>query len=410
MFDLVIYSLSARSLQYAEVSERPKQDDIKKALCGCRRRRRCCCGSGVATQGCESQRSCASWPLAFCSVRTDNFCFDSKLEELALYVACMCGTIVFMKRPAADQFQLRFIKPFLSNYYLKPPKITASTGPSLLFQPVITSSRSGFYECDYNIHKSNSTYFADMDISRTHLLSILFSQGYWRVQKAGAVIAPDGSPAKGPWNTVLGAVASNFRREIKPYEPYEIWTRVLSWDRKWLYMITHFVKKGAVKPAAYTLQGSPESSWTLGMDLSDEQELPNGDAGGHQIGAAILKPPHDAIFASAISKYVLKAGRLTVHPEAILDASGVLPPKPGGWNTMSGTKSQEDGNIILGNGVNSSTTAAEAKLGKPDWRDVERERLRGMQVVEHFAALEGLHYEYTGEDKPALGVYSELLF
>jgi Thioesterase-like superfamily len=296
------------------------------------------------------------------------------------------------------------------NVWYKPHNITVATGgPSLLFQPIITSSRSGLYECDYNIHKSNSTYFSDMDISRTHLMTVLFSQGFKRLQKSpGAIIAPDGKPAKGPWLTMLGAVECNFKREIKPYEPYEIWTRVLTWDRKWLYIITHFVKKGAVKPAAYTMQSSSTPLVAVGENSSNKQVVPNGDAGLHQNGAAMLKVPHEAIFASAISKYVAKVGRLTIHPEVIMDASGVLPPRPGGWNTMSGTESPKNGEIELDSNTIGSATATETKRDTLDWRDIERERLRGMQLAEHFAALDGLHHEFTAEDKPALGVYSEL--
>jgi hypothetical protein len=44
----------------------------------------------------------------------------------------------------------------------------------LLLLPAITSSRSPLTECDINLHKSNSTYFSDLDISRSNLVMLLF--------------------------------------------------------------------------------------------------------------------------------------------------------------------------------------------------------------------------------------------
>ena len=52
----------------------------------------------------------------------------------------------------------------------------------------------------------------------------------------------------------LGAVTCHFKREIQPYERFEIWTRVLSWDRKWIYLLSHIVREGAVRPDDWALQ------------------------------------------------------------------------------------------------------------------------------------------------------------
>jgi hypothetical protein len=53
--------------------------------------------------------------------------------------------------------------------------ITASShGGEAIFHSIITASRSPMYECDINGHKSDSTYFSDLDINRIHLISLLF--------------------------------------------------------------------------------------------------------------------------------------------------------------------------------------------------------------------------------------------
>ena len=52
----------------------------------------------------------------------------------------------------------------------------------------------------------------------------------------------------------LGGVTCTFKRELKPYRKYEIWTRVLSWDEKWVYVISHIVKPDSANPTAYSDQ------------------------------------------------------------------------------------------------------------------------------------------------------------
>ena len=169
--------------------------------------------------------------------------------------------------------------------------------PDKLFHPVISSSHVTLSEVDYNLHKSNSTYFADLDVSRSHLASHLLARGCRALAhnaEERLVMDParPGEPARGRFGVMLGAVACSFRREIKPYASYEMWTRVLSWDRKWLYLVTHFVEKGAVRPRAWDAQ-----SFGLTRPAAGEGE-----------------PPADwekKVYASAVSKYVFKIGRLT---------------------------------------------------------------------------------------------------
>jgi len=117
-----------------------------------------------------------------------------------------------------------------------------------------------------------------------------------------------------------------FKKEIGMYQGFEMWSRVLCWDRKWIYIVTHFVKKGIVRPNAYILT---DGSW-----FGKRYKAVKGGKGSAEVD-------EKAIFASAISKYVIKLGRLTIHPEVSLNASGLLPPKPGGWATMTGLSTAE---------------------------------------------------------------------
>lgn len=253
------------------------------------------------------------------------------------------------------------------------------------------------------MHKSNSTYFSDLDITRCHLVCALFQPGIHKLNhndQYKIVLDPKtGKAANQRWAIMLGSVMCTFKREIGIGEPYEMWSRLLCWDRKWIYVVTHFVKKGAVKPSEYILT---DGSWFGGKGYKK--------ANGQETTAA-ADIDEKYIFASAISRYVSKKGRLTVHPEVLLEGSGLLPPKPGGWAKMAGPSGE-------------STPVVEEEVAHPsgelkrplsgtgewDWQRVEEENKRGMRVAEKFQALEGLHQEFTGSGGAALGKYRDLLW
>ena len=254
------------------------------------------------------------------------------------------------------------------------------------------------WECDYNLHKSNSTYFSDLDVTRSHLVSALFQPGIEKLHhnaREKLVLDKEGKAVLGRWSIMLGSVMCSFKREIGMYQGFEMWSRLLCWDRKWVYVVTHFVKKGAVKPSAYVLT---DGSWFGGKGY----RTVIGDGRSVDID-------EKAIYASAVSKYVVKLGRLTVHPEVLLGASGLLPPKPGGWATMSGPSGEstpDNREVVATDEALSETQMTE----EWDWKRVEAEKERGLRYVEHFAALDGLHGEFSGSRQPALGRYRDFLW
>ncbi|OTA98506.1 hypothetical protein M426DRAFT_325920 [Hypoxylon sp. CI-4A] len=242
--------------------------------------------------------------------------------------------------------------------------------PDKLFHPVITPSHVSILEVDYNIHKSNSTYFADLDVSRSHLVSHLFARGCAALANNATtklVMNPSdpSKPAKGSFGVMLGAVHCSFKKELQPYQKYEMWSRLLSWDRKWMYIVTHFVEKGAVKPDA----GSSDPS---GKDWEKK------------------------IHATAVSKYVYKIGRLTVHPAILIEASGLLPERPGGWVSL-GEGMAPPSHVVTG--------GSESDSADWDWRRTEELRQKGHEFAEHFAALDGLQGHFNGGENGALGKF-----
>ena len=232
----------------------------------------------------------------------------------------------------------------------------------MLFQPLITSTRSPALECDYNLHKSNSTYFSDLDVARAHLLACLMRLG---ITQAGKKFTSQG---KGPFGVILGGVACNFRREIKPYEAVDIYTRVLSWDRKWLYLVSYVVKKGT-RPKSYTLQ-----PWKKGSSKA-------------------AKP---VVCAASVAKYVFKQGRMTVPPELVLQEAGLLPAKP------TDVKAEISHIISEGRIVE---VLEPVERDTWTWAVAEQERLRGKGVAELMNELDALQEDFAPHNSPALGTY-----
>jgi hypothetical protein len=210
--------------------------------------------------------------------------------------------------------------------------------------------------------------------------------------------------------TALGGVSCNFKKEIKPYEGFEVWTRILSWDKKWLYVISHFVKKGAVRPKAYTLQ-----PWR-------KRGTSKADSNGHVInGDKGKEGPHAAIFASGIAKYVFKKGRRTIPPERVLRASELLPPKSAEHEsppvsvtpdpettTADATAASIDAALThddAGEFMAASLNAGFSESDNWTWEKVEEERRRGMKIAEIYNRLDALNGEFTGEGDLVLGQY-----
>jgi len=216
--------------------------------------------------------------------------------------------------------------------------------------------------------------------------------------------------AKGKYYVALGGVSCFFQRQIEPLQSFEIHTRVLSWDRKWVYLVSHIVKKGAIKPESYVLQ-----PWKKGKRRSGdgEKKVDQEDLTKH-------------IFATSVARYVFKKGRLTINPEIVLERSRLLPARPEG--TALPPRAEASGSDAASA---AETPATNAELTSPEtvatevssklgefaghqkaeddgewtWEDMEKERLRGLQTAAHFDKLSALHNELRAGD--ALGEYGD---
>lgn len=185
---------------------------------------------------------------------------------------------------------------------------------------------------------------------------------------------------KGTFGLGLGAVFCSFRKEIAPLQGYEMWTRILSWDRKWLYIVTHFVVKGKVRPTSWDGKRMGPTRPKL-VKNKDGEPVKEEDWSKY-------------VIATAVSKYVFKLGRFTVHPALVIGAAGFLPERPGeGWTGGE-------------TGVGTPEELGEMdEEGEWDWRRVELERRKGMEMAEHFAALDGTNALFDGGEDGAVGSF-----
>lgn len=254
-----------------------------------------------------------------------------------------------------NYIQIRLFKGLISHLVLGRSKTPApmlnSSGHPRLFSYLITSCTTPAIDCDYNLHKSNSTFFSDVDINRTQLMCSLFKHV---LSKSSLIDRPEGR--KYPIVMALGGTSCIFKREIKPLQKFEIWSRVLAWDDKWVYVVSYFVsaKKSASKQAPSPKNGNINS-------------LSNGD-----------------ILASCIARYVFKDRRVTVRPETIIQECGLLP--------NSELKEKKQGQ--------SGTQWSVAGF--------DQERLKGLQVASKFSELETLPTMFDSSDESVLGSYIDL--
>lgn len=159
---------------------------------------------------------------------------------------------------------------------------------------------------------------------------------------------------------ILSGVQIVFRREIKPYQAYEVWSRVLSWDEKWIYIVSHFVKRGAFPHRRFLLQPNTPEDRTRPKVGSDQS-------------------PEKQVFASAVSRYVFKQGRKTFPPEQMLVECGLLPSK-------------------------------DMDKGLAMWSLIEERRKRDLEAAQLKVGWDAVHNTFDGDATKVLGRYTDLLW
>lgn len=91
------------------------------------------------------------------------------------------------------------------------------------------------WDCDLNFHLTNGRYPQWLDLARTEF--------FLRIG-AGPLFVRNG------WRSVLASQTITFVREIKPFEPVDVESRILHWDKKYFYMEHRFMVRGRLHAKA----------------------------------------------------------------------------------------------------------------------------------------------------------------
>lgn len=86
-------------------------------------------------------------------------------------------------------------------------------------------------DLDFNRHVTNGRYFTMADVGR---MDYVLRSGAFRV-----ALRHKAAP-------IVGDVWGKFRRELRLFEAFEIHSRMLGWDDKWVFMEHSFVRNGRV--------------------------------------------------------------------------------------------------------------------------------------------------------------------
>lgn len=285
--------------------------------------------------------------------------FASQLTPSTIFVLILMAFCALNLKSFPFVWHLRVLNAF--RFTIKTLRPHVRPRPSMVFQPIITSSSADLAEMDFNLHKTNSSYFADADIARAHLMSTLFAPAIESMRGGSGAYTGAGAPLFG---LALGAVSCSFRREIHPGSAFDMWTRILAWDDKWFYIATHFVRRGA---------GNPGTS-----SLYPEQAPRGGHR--HQIHHSTSFKADKDLYATALSRCVFKSGRKTASPADMLRMAGLVP---------------DDGEVSSSDESDDETTDGEL-------REVEEQRRGGMKLAamltkENQLALEAEFHDGEGE-------------
>jgi acyl-CoA thioesterase FadM len=166
-------------------------------------------------------------------------------------------------------FSLRMVKPMVMMFrFLGTWLSHRRRGPLDVLGTSILHMRVWPNDLDLNIHMNNGRYFSAADIGR---LDWWLRTGVWRTTLARG------------WGPVAGDVAGRFSRSLAPFQRFELHSRLLCWDEKWLFTEHRFISRGQVTAVivvrylfrSSTAQQSPASVLALVGHTDPSPPLPD---------------------------------------------------------------------------------------------------------------------------------------
>ena len=91
-------------------------------------------------------------------------------------------------------------------------------------------------DLDLNLHMNNGRYLTIMDLGRLDLIARV---GLLRIM------------FKQRWTPIVGTATIRYRRSLDPFQKYQLISRVVCWEDRWIYLEQRFESKGEVAALAY---------------------------------------------------------------------------------------------------------------------------------------------------------------
>ena len=91
-------------------------------------------------------------------------------------------------------------------------------------------------DIDFNFHLNNSRYLSCMDYARIHMLA------------ANGILT---HALQERWIPLVGSVDVTYRRSLDLFAAFELRSRTLCWDEKWIYMVQSFHSKSGLAAVAW---------------------------------------------------------------------------------------------------------------------------------------------------------------
>jgi acyl-CoA thioesterase FadM len=117
----------------------------------------------------------------------------------------------------------RLLKLILSRFFFRQPLKLLGTS--------VVEGRVWPTDIDNNLHMNNGRYLTLMDLGR---FDWILSCGYL------------GLCLKKRWFPIVGALKILYLKPLRPFEKFQLKTRVLGWDAKWIYVEQTFEVNGVL--------------------------------------------------------------------------------------------------------------------------------------------------------------------
>lgn len=176
------------------------------------------------------------------------------------------------------------------------------------FVSLIRKSKCCLLECDFfGFHKNNVTYFTELDLCRTEC-TLNALHRYFKtciIKGENFAFIP------------LASICNHFLKEMKPFQNYEMHTKIVGWGDKWLWLITVFTVDEKIK----VIENRGNDETQKQVSSSESNNVPENVPPlylNHKEGDKFGK----RVYCLSLGKLVFKKGRKTLQPWDVVQLAG----------------------------------------------------------------------------------------